>query len=63
MAANKHQPLLPEAQLGPAEKLLDLILNASAHLWHNRPGLDAGGVWFPAKGKKKLAPGTKTVVR
>jgi hypothetical protein len=59
--ANRNAALLPEAQLGPAEKLLDLILNASAHLWHNRPGLDAGGVWFPAKGKKKLPPGAKPV--
>jgi hypothetical protein len=36
--------------MGPAEKLLDLVLNASAHLWHNRPGVDVGGVWHPAKG-------------
>ena len=36
---------LTEAQKGPAEKLLDLVLNASAHLWHNRPGLDVGGTW------------------
>lgn len=42
---------LPEAQLGPAERLLDLVLNSSAHLWHNRPGLDVGGVWHAAKGK------------
>ena len=58
--------LLPEGQLGPAERLLDLVLNSSAHLWHNRPGLDVGGLWQPArKGKKKntvrgatpLAPG------
>jgi hypothetical protein len=40
---------LPEAQLGPAERLLDLVLNSSAHLWHNRPGLDVGGVWAPRK--------------
>lgn len=40
--------------MGPAEKLLDLILNASAHLWHNRPGVDVGGQWFPARGKQKL---------
>jgi hypothetical protein len=54
---------LPEAQRGPAERLLDLVLNSSAHLWHNRPGVDAGGVWKPAlKGKKRpegtaVAPG------
>lgn len=46
------KPLLPEAQLGPAEKLLDLVLNSSAHLWHNRPGLDVGGKWVPAKNAK-----------
>jgi hypothetical protein len=38
---------LPESQLGPAERLLDLVLNASAHLWHNRPGVDVGGQWRP----------------
>ena len=57
--ANRNPPPIPEAQLGPAEKLLDLILNASAHLWHNRPGLDVAGVWYPAKGKKKLPAGAK----
>lgn len=40
---------LPEAQRGPAERLLDIVLNSSAHLWHNRPGLDIKGVWFPAR--------------
>jgi hypothetical protein len=43
---------IPEQQMGPAEKLLDLVLNASAHLWHNRPGIDAGGVWHAKKGSK-----------
>jgi hypothetical protein len=47
--------------MGPAEKLLDLILNASAHLWHNRPGLDVNGSWFPAKGAKKLPAGAKPI--
>jgi hypothetical protein len=55
------QPPLPEAQMGPAEKMLDLILNSSAHLWHNRPGLDVGGEWYPARGKKKLPAGRKPV--
>ncbi len=41
---------LPLEQRGPAERLLDLVLNASAHLWHNRPGVDVGGKWRPAKG-------------
>src|SRR6478735_6194239 len=40
-------PPLPEAQMGPAEKLLDLVLSSSAHLWHNRPGYDVGGTWHP----------------
>jgi hypothetical protein len=39
---------LTEAQRGPADKLLDLVLGSGAHLWHNRPGLDDGGVWRPA---------------
>ncbi|NUO53792.1 MAG: VWA domain-containing protein [Polyangiaceae bacterium] len=50
-------PPLPEAQLGPAERLLDLVLNVSAHLWHNRPGLDVGGVWHARKGAKKSLRG------
>jgi len=41
---------LPESQMGPAERLLDVVLRSSAHLWHNRPGLDVGGTWKPAKG-------------
>ncbi len=51
-------PPIPEAQLGPAERLLDLVLNSSAHLWHNRPGLDVGGVWHPKKGAKRELRGT-----
>ena len=61
MTNNKNAPPLPEGQIGPAEKLLDLILNASAHLWHNRPGVDVGGNWYPSKGKHKLPPGSKPV--
>jgi len=45
-----QQHTLPSEQRGPAEKLLDLVLNASAHLWHNRPGVDVAGTWKPAKG-------------
>jgi len=41
---------LPREQMGPAERLLDLVLNASAHLWHNRPGVNVDGKWRPAKG-------------
>jgi hypothetical protein len=51
-------PPIPEAQLGPAERLLDLVLNSSAHLWHNRPGLDVGGVWHAKKSAKKSLRGT-----
>lgn len=39
---------LPESQIGPAERLLSLVLNRSAHLWHNRPGINVDGTWFPA---------------
>jgi len=46
---------LPESQMGPAERLLDVVLGSSAHLWHNRPGIDAGGTWKPAKGAAKGA--------
>jgi hypothetical protein len=35
-------------QRGAAERLLDLVLNASAHLWHNRPGVNLNGMWYPA---------------
>jgi hypothetical protein len=40
--------LLTESQRGPAERLLEVVLGSSAHLWHNRPGIDDGGVWRPA---------------
>ena len=33
---------------GAAERLLSLVLDGSAHLWHNRPGLDVNGTWHPA---------------
>ncbi|MEM9462694.1 MAG: VWA domain-containing protein [Myxococcota bacterium] len=52
---------LPREQLGPAERLLDTVLNASAHLWHNRPGVEANGQWSPRKGRRTrgrlVAPG------
>lgn len=44
---------LPEHQMGPAEHLLDVILSSSAHLWHNRPGVDVNGVWHPARGRRR----------
>jgi hypothetical protein len=37
-----------EEQRGAAERLLDLVLNSGAHLWHSRPGVDVDGVWYPA---------------
>src|SRR6476620_7721072 len=51
--------LLPREQLGPAERLLDLVLNSSAHLWHNRPGVNANGTWAPLKNKGVKASGAK----
>ena len=54
---------LPESQMGPAERLLDVVLSSSAHLWHNRPGIDQNGTWVPAKNQtknvrgKRVAPG------
>lgn len=50
------KPLLPEAQLGPAEKLLDLVLSSSAHLWHNRPGIELAGTWQPKPKKGQPLP-------
>ena len=47
--------VLPESQMGPAERLLDVVLGASAHLWHNRPGLDVGGTWQPGEGRARSA--------
>jgi hypothetical protein len=35
-------------QRGAAERLLDVVLTGGAHLWHNRIGVDLGGVWYPA---------------
>ena len=55
-----RQTPIPEDQMGPAERLLDLVLNSSAHLWHNRPGVEVDGVWHPARGKQRgprVAPG------
>src|SRR5262245_14051649 len=44
---------LPETQRGPAERLLDVVLGSGAHLWHNRPGIDDGGVWRPAVRRRR----------
>jgi hypothetical protein len=54
MTTNPTTPdALPEAQRGPAERLLDLVLGSGAHLWHNRPGIDDGGVWRPALPRRR----------
>lgn len=52
--ANASAPplVLAEAQKGPAEQLLDLVLSSSAHLWHNRPGIALGAKWLPRRGTK-----------
>jgi hypothetical protein len=38
--------------LGPAEKLVQLIINFPDHLWHNRPGVVRSGKWKPATRKE-----------
>jgi len=38
--------------LGPAEKLLHLIINFPDHLWHNRPGVVRNGKWKAATRKE-----------
>ena len=48
---------LPESQMGPAERLLDVVLSGSAHLWHNRPGLNVRGTWKAAKGAARSERG------
>jgi hypothetical protein len=46
---------IPEAQRGPADRLLELVLRSGGHLWHNRPGLDDAGVWRAATRKRRTA--------
>ena len=48
---------LPESQMGPAERLLEVVLGGSAHLWHNRPGVEIAGQWKPAKNAGKAERG------
>src|SRR5437870_4056625 len=38
--------------LGPAEKLVQLIINFTDHLWHNRPGVVRDGKWKAATRKE-----------
>lgn len=45
---------IPSEQLGPAERMLDVVLNGSAHLWHNRPGLSVAGQWHARRGNKDI---------
>ena len=47
---------IPDEQLGPAEQLLDLILNSSEHLWHNRPGVEINGIWVARKQRQDGRP-------
>ncbi len=58
-----RQTPLPESQMGPAERLLDLVLSSSAHLWHNRPGIDVNGVWQPARVRRGRAAARGTPVK
>jgi hypothetical protein len=54
---------LQESEHGPAEKLLDLVLNSSAHLWHNRPGYNVKGQWFPARGRLRIKYKKKLILK
>ena len=38
--------------LGPAEKLVQLMINFPDHLWHNRPGVMRNGKWKAATRKE-----------
>ena len=57
MTAQTPNNVLPEAQRGPAEKLLNVILNGDSHLWRGRPGLNVNGTWQaqpkPPKGQPR----------
>jgi hypothetical protein len=44
---------LAESQKGPAERLLDLVLSSSDHLWHNRPGVSVDGRWFARRSRAR----------
>src|SRR5687768_15459680 len=45
--------------LGPAEKLVQLIINFPDHLWHNRPGVVRDGKWKAAT-RKEIEEHTKS---
>ncbi|HEX8701159.1 MAG TPA: VWA domain-containing protein [Myxococcaceae bacterium] len=57
----QNTPMIPEAQRGPAERLLELVLGGSAHLWHNRPGMNLNGTWQPAPRGKALPANAQAV--
>ena len=38
--------------LGPAERLVQLIINFPDHLWHNRPGVVRNNKWKAATRKE-----------
>lgn len=60
---NRTPQRLPESQIGPAERLLHLVLNRSAHLWHNRPGLNVDGKWVPATNRRTQQLSNRRSVR
>lgn len=60
---NRTPQRLPESQIGPAERLLHLVLNRSAHLWHNRPGLNVDGKWVPATTRRTQQLSNRRSVR
>ncbi len=49
--------------LGPAEKLVQLIINFPDHLWHNRPGVMRDGKWKAATRKEIQEHKTSSRVR
>ena len=49
--------------LGPAEKLVQLIINFPDHLWHNRPGIVRNGKWKAATRKEVQEHKTTGCVR
>src|SRR5215831_4789884 len=50
MSGGGHPMTIAAEHRGAADRLLSLVLNSSAHLWHNRPGVNLSGIWYPATG-------------
>lgn len=48
-------------QLGPAERLVNLIVNFPDHLWHNRPGVIQNDKWRAAKREEIVANSNGTL--